>query len=148
MFSPRILRLMIAAGLLATGGVRAESPVVAGDYSIYYSTVNAEALDPEIAALHGILRSRLSGLLNVTVVKRQADGRGQNVQARVEATARSGSGPVSYIPMREIRVGEGISYIGQFPIEDLQIVDFAIQVTPPGGAEPSAIELREQFFID
>lgn len=143
-----ILKLMIAAGLLAAQGARAESPVVTGDYSIYYSTVNAEALDPEIAATHGIQRSKRTGLLNVTVVKRQADGGGQNVPARVEATARTGSGPASQIAMREIRVGEGLSYIGQFPVEDLQIVDFTIQVTPPGGAESAVIELQEQFFTD
>jgi hypothetical protein len=50
--------------------------------------------------------------------------------------------------MREIRVGDGVSYLGQFPIQDEQIIDFAIQVKPPGAEQMTTIELREQFFTD
>ncbi|RKT44213.1 DUF4426 domain-containing protein [Thiocapsa rosea] len=147
MIIQRTLGILIAAGLLAAHTASAEGPVMAGEYSIYANAMTAETLNPEIATLYRIQRSKLNGILTVSVVKPNPEGTPANVPARVEATARTGDTPASVIPMREIRVGEGVSYVGQFPIANLQIVDFAIQVTPPGG-EPTAIELQQQFFID
>jgi hypothetical protein len=148
MIVQRTLGILIAAGLLAANAAWAEGPVTAGDYSIYANAMTAETLNPEIANLYRIQRSKLNGVLTVSVVKPHPDGTRENVPARVEATARTGDGPAGMIPMREIRVGEGVSYVGQFPIANLQIVDFEIQVTPPGGGEPAAIELQQQFFTD
>jgi len=144
----QILGVVIGTALLVTQGAWAQSPAVTGDYSIYYNSLTAATLDPEIAKTHGIQRSKLNGLLNVTVVRAQTEGKRQNLPARVEATARTGDGPATSLAMREIRVGDGVSYIGQFPIQNLQIIDFAIQVTPPGASEPTMIELQEQFFTD
>jgi hypothetical protein len=144
----QILGVVFGTALLVTQGASAQSPVVTGDYSIFYNTLTSVTLDPEIAAKHGIQRSKLNGLLNVTVVRGQAEGKRQNVPARVEATARTGDAPATSLAMREIRVGDGVSYIGQFPIQNLQIIDFTIQVTPPGAGEPTVIELQEQFFTD
>lgn len=148
MVMQRVLGSLIAAGLLVTPAAWAESPVTAGDYQIYYNTSTAATLDPEIAKTHGIQRSKLNGLLNVTVLKSAADGQRENVPARVETAVRTGEGPTSPIAMREIRVGDGVSYLGQFPIQDEQIIDFAIQVKPPGAEQMTTIELREQFFTD
>jgi hypothetical protein len=148
MIIQRTLGILIAAGCSPLKAPWAEGPVVAGDYSIYANAMTAETLDPEIANLYRIQRSKLNGILTVTVVKPNPDGTPANVPARIEATARTGDTPASAIPMREIRVGEGVSYVGQFPIANLQIVDFEIQVTPPGAAEPAAIELQQQFFTD
>ncbi|WP_296704459.1 DUF4426 domain-containing protein [Thiocapsa sp. UBA6158] len=147
MIIQRTFGILIAAGLLTAQSAWAEGPVTAGDCSIYANAMTAETLNPEIANLYRIQRSKLNGVLSVSVVKPHPDGTRENVPAQVEATARTGDGPAGMIPMREISVGEGVSYIGQFPIADLQIVDFAIQVTPPGG-EPAAIELQQQFFTD
>ena len=147
MIIQRTLGILIAAGLLAAQSVWAEGPVTAGDYSIFANAMTTETLNPEIANLYRIQRSKLNGVLTVSVVKPHPDGTRENVPARVEATARTGDLPASVIPMREIRVGEGVSYVGQFPIANLQTVDFEIQVTPPGG-EPEAIELQQQFFTD
>lgn len=148
MLIQRTLGTLIVAGVLAAQNAWAEGPVTAGDYSIYANAMTAETLNPEIANLYRIQRSKLNGVLTVSVVKPHPDGTRANVPARVEATARTGDVPASVIPMREIRVGEGVSYVGQFPIADLQIVDFEIQVTPPGAGEPAAIELQQQFFTD
>jgi hypothetical protein len=148
MFIQRTLGILIASGLLTAQSAWAEGPVTVGAYSIYANAMTAETLNPEIANLYRIQRSKLNGVLTVSVVKPHPDGTRENVPARVEATARTGDGPAGMIPMREIRVGEGVSYVGQFPIADLQIVDFEIQVTPPGAGEPAAVELQQQFFTD
>ncbi len=148
MLIQRTFGVIIAAGLLFAPNAQAEGPVVAGDYSIFYNAMRAEMLDPGIASLYQIQRSKLNGVLSVTVVKLSPEGVRQNMPARVEASARSGDGPAGMIPMREIRVGDGFSYVGQFPIANQQIVDFAIQVTPPGNTQPTAIELQQQFFTD
>ncbi|NCA70173.1 MAG: DUF4426 domain-containing protein [Sphingobacteriia bacterium] len=140
--------LVLAAALLATQVAGADSPLVVGEYSIYYNTNSAATLDPKIAEAHGIQRSKLNGLLNVTVLRTADPGQPRHVIAQVESTARSGDGPASPIGMREIRVGEAVSYLGQFPIQDQQVIDFAIQVKPAGVTEPMRIDLREQFFTD
>jgi hypothetical protein len=148
MIIQRITAALFAAGLFATPGVWAQGPIVTGDYSIYYSAITSETLDPDVAKVYGIQRSNRAGLLNVSVMKTQPDGPSRNVPAQVEASGRTGQGPKGLIAMREIRVGDGISYVGQFPIENEQIVDFEIQVTPPAAPEPTMIELQEQFFVD
>lgn len=153
MFVQHLPRGLALAGLLAltslmTSAAWGASPVVSGDYSIYFNANTAANLDPGIARQHGLERSKFIGLLNVTVLRQQSSGLPTNVPARVDASARTGSAETKTLAMREIRVGQTLSYIGQFPIHDQVTIDFVIEVKPAGETETTRIELSEQFFVD
>jgi hypothetical protein len=148
MFIHRIIGAALTAALFVPQGAWAQGPVVVGNYTIYSSAIPARILDPEVAKVYGIQPSKRGGLLNVSVREAMPDGASRSVPAQVQASGRTGQGPKGLIAMREIRVGEGISYVGQFPVEDEQIIDFEIQVTPPGAPQSTVVELQEQFFVD
>ena len=50
------------------------------------------------------------------------------------------------IPMRELREQDAIYYIGEFPVQDQQTLDFAISVTPEGTAKTIEAHMSQQFF--
>ena len=52
------------------------------------------------------------------------------------------------LQLREIREGDAIYYIGEFPIVDRETIRFSLQVTPDGRETPVSAELSQQFFID
>ena len=135
-------------GLLTTVGAVAETSTRVGEYTIHHTAMTTDTLDPEVAKANGILRSKFRGMLNVTVIKNQSDTRGHSTVARVEVNASEPNGLTSRIPMREIKMQDDVYYIGEFPVKNLQILNFDIQVTPAKTAETHHVHLEQQFFIE
>ena len=48
--------------------------------------------------------------------------------------------------MRELKEQEAIYYIGEFPVQDQETLEFAIEATPAGAAKGLKAKTRQQFF--
>ena len=64
----------------------AEQKAVYGDYEIHYVAIPTTLLQPDIAKAYGLVRSKTSGMLNVSVLKHQADGSTRPLAAFVRGT--------------------------------------------------------------
>ena len=142
----KLLSVVVAA-LCLLGTAVAEQAVDYGDYRIHYSAFNASMLHPDVAQTHRLPRSRYRGILNITVQK-QGDGGWEAVPASVTARAVNPAHQTRSFPMRELRDGRSVYYLGSFPISNSEMLDFDVQVTPRGEPQPLAVRFRQQFFID
>lgn len=124
----------------------AENSTKVGGYTIHHNALTTDLLTPEIANAYHIRRSSNRGMLNVSVVKDVPDTTGRPVRAWVSAKAQNLRGQVRYIPMREIREGEAIYYIGHFLVEHRENINFEIKVTPDGQRAPYIVRMDHQFF--
>lgn len=141
-FAPWLLGICLLAPLSAT----ADNSTAADGYVVHHNAFTADTLDPAIAQRYGIQRSKQRGVINVTVVKEKAGTTGTPVAARVEVSATSLSGQKLRVPMRELKEQEAIYYIGEFPVQDQETLEFAIEATPAGAAKGLKAKTRQQFF--
>ena len=126
----------------------AENSTRADGYTIHHNALPTATLTPEIAKSYNIVRSRYRGLLNVSVIKDQPGTTGTPVSARIEASAVNLAGQLRNLNLREIREGDAIYYLGEFPVSDGEVLRFSLLVTPAGESRPIQAKLSQQFFID
>jgi len=119
-----------------------------GAYTVHYSAMNTSQLTPEIARAYGIQRSSSLAMLNIAVLKKDGEGLQAPVSAGVKASARNLTGQWREIPLREIREGDAIYYIGEFRVNNMETFDFTVQVTPAGENRPLEVRFRQQFFTE
>jgi len=143
-YAPVLLALLLLAPLCAV----AENSTTAGGYTIHHNAFITSNLTPEVAKAYGILRSKFRGMLNVSVIKEAEGTTGTPVPAQVAVETVLLTGQQTPLPMREIKEQEAVYYVGEFPVQNNEIVNFRIEVSPEGAGEPFIIKMEEQFFTD
>ena len=121
------------------------------DSTVSSSSPNAlptATLTPDIASTYGIVRSKYRGMLNVAVIKDVPGTTGQPVTATVKVKASNLLGKTRDVSMREVREGDAIYYIGEFPIHDRETLNFQLEVTPSDTQRPIKATLTQEFYID
>jgi hypothetical protein len=143
------LLALVCGALLVTGlSAKAENSTATGGYVIHHNAFTTDTLNPQVASSYGIRRSKERAMLNVSVIRGEQGKLGKAVPAKVNATARNLIGQQRDIPLREIREGEAIYYIGDFPVAHKEKLDFFLQVTPEGESQPLKAQLQQQFYTD
>lgn len=119
-----------------------------GPYRVHYNAFNSTVIAPEVAQAYGLDRSRFRGILNITIQRRDGESPWPATQAAVDATASSLVGRVRNIDMHEIREGEAIYYIGEFPVSNQEKLDFTVEVRPADSSERYSLDFSQRFFTD
>lgn len=120
------------------------------DYVVHYNALRTDLLPPQVAQGYGIQRSSSRALLNITVMKKGADGREDNaVAARIDVNAKNLTGQRREVELREIQDGDGaIYYVGELPVHNLETYQFKLEVLPEGETEPLLVDFRQQFYTE
>lgn len=135
--------LLLLALLLSSGRALAQQGQhAAGDYTVHYNALPSAFLTPEIARQYGVLRSRVRGVLVVSVLRQ-----GSPVRVRVEAQAGAPGEPLQPLELRLVETNGTPSYIGSFAIASGESRQFRLRVEPPDDA-PIHIGFTRQFFDD
>lgn len=99
------------------------------DKSVKALTQSAESLrqavDPATARAHGIERGPDHAVLNAVMLQ---DGR--PVAAQVSATARTLTGRIEAVSMKEVGANGGVSYTGDYGIARGEVLYFTMRATP------------------
>jgi len=141
------LRSLCAAVALTAGGlVQADNSVEVGSYTVHYNAFTSDFLPPAMARNYEITRSGNRGVLNVSVIKKAEGTTGQSVTAQVLAGGARLTGQHFDIPMREIKDGDAIYYLGDFGVVEGENVKLKVEVTPPGEKQPYLIQFNQEFF--
>lgn len=117
-----------------------------GEIVVHYGALAADQLPAEAARAYGFERSAGRGLLTVAVQKN--DTAATSLAASVVASAITLSGHRIDIPMREVREGDSISYLGQFPVRSRDTLRFSLAVTPAGASTPLALSFSKDYVGD
>jgi len=115
-------------------------------YTIHHNVLTTDLLSPEIAKIYGIQRSPNRAMLNISVVQGRPGMVGMPVPAHVRATARTIMGQIREVPLREIREGNAVYYIGDFLVGHRELLRFDIEVIPPGARHPYHAHLSHEFW--
>lgn len=118
-----------------------------GNYEVHFNAVRTDALPQDIARAYGIQRSPNRVMLNVTVLRKEAEHAPRKpVEATVNVDAYNLNGQLKGIEMRRLSEGDAIYYIGEVTITGSEILVFDISVTPQGETMPLEAKLKREFF--
>lgn len=119
-----------------------------GEFQLHYNAVRTDMLTPEVARAYGIERSSNRVLLNVSLLRKNADGTTSAADGKVTATAYNLTGQTKGLTMRRITEGSSIYYIGEVGISGNEILVFDIDVVPPGENTRHTVQFKREFYAD
>lgn len=138
----------LVASLWLAASAWAEQSQQFGDYTIHYNAFNSTAIDAKAAAQFGLSRSRYTAMVNVAVLKRQADGSQKAVKAIISGSAANLMQQRQSLAFTPIEEGQAIYYIASFTFLDQQMMNLELQVQPDPNQSPATIKLSQPFYVD
>jgi hypothetical protein len=120
-----------------------------GNFELHYNAMRTDRLSQDVARAYGIQRSKNRVLLNITMLRKDADNAPRKpVEAQVSVDAYNLNGQLKDVQVRRINEGEAIYYIGEVAISGNEILVFDIKATPTGEATPLTAKFKREFFVD
>ena len=139
--------LALLGGLLLAGLVHAENATRAGGYTIHHNALTTDSLSPQVAQAYGIQRSTSRGMINVTVVRDKEGTAGTPVTAQIQLDAHNLIGQKrDDIRLREVREGNAVYYIADFPVANREHLTFDLDVIPQGETHALHARFDQEFF--
>lgn len=118
-----------------------------GNYEVHYNALRTDMLMPEIARSYGIQRSSSRVMLNVTILRKEADHAPRKpVDGTVQVDAYNLNGQLKNIEIRRLSEGDAIYYVGEVSISGQEILVFDITVTPTGETAPIKVKFKREFY--
>ncbi|WP_261843336.1 DUF4426 domain-containing protein [Aliamphritea ceti] len=126
----------------------AEQKITQGKYEVHYNAFNSTFLQPKVAQSYGIKRGKTRGLLNVSVLEKQADGSTKPVVAVLNGKATNLTSQVQPLEFRQIRETNALYYIAEYAFTDDQVLRFNVQVQPDPNSAAANIKFEQRFYAD
>lgn len=118
-----------------------------GDYIVYYNTLNANFITPEIAKKYQIQHGSHNGLLNVAVHRKNPNG-DKPVIARITGQANPSNGQPQPLSFQMINEGNYIYYLAEVIISNQSLMEFELRIAPNPTTPPIKLTFSHNFFID
>ncbi|MHB0974382.1 MAG: DUF4426 domain-containing protein [Thiobacillus sp.] len=137
------MKRLLAALCLCSVAVVAHAEIMQrfGQFEIHYNAMTTDELLPEVARAYKIERSKTRGLLTMSVLKKNKVGVPSPVPARISVYATNLTLQLASVPMREIKEGTAIYYLGEFRVAPPDTLKFTATVEVPG-------ELKQEMTFD
>ena len=113
----------------------------AGEHTIYATALSSLLIPPEVAQLHGIVRSAQRIVINVTVLRDS-----QPATATVTGSGTNLLGQQKKLDFAEIREQTAIYYLASLITNEKDRVRFELDVLPDGASETSSLEFERSYY--
>ena len=116
-----------------------------GNVEVHYNALTTDELLPEVARSYKIERSKTRGLLTIAVLKKNKMGVLVPSPASISVFATNLTQQLSQIPMREIKEGAAVYYLGEFRVAPPDTLTFNSTVEVKGDPKRE-VKFNQQFF--
>ena len=145
----RLLKTLVLLTALTSLPVSAQQSQDFGEFTVHYNALSSSLITPEVAKAYGIRRSDSRALINISVLKNNADKTTTAVTAKVTASGRNLTGQTRTVDMREINESDdAIYYLGELSVRNMETFDFTIEVLTEGQEKPFNVRFRQQFYTE
>jgi Domain of unknown function (DUF4426) len=118
------------------------------DYEVHYIALASTFLDEEVAKQYQLVRSRSLGLVNISVIKVDKDGRRQPVTASVQLAMSNELRQTQFLTIQQVIERPAIYYLAQLQYREGEILTFDATIYPAGGMEPLKLRFTQNFYHD
>ncbi|RDE18922.1 DUF4426 domain-containing protein [Motiliproteus coralliicola] len=139
-----IFTLLLA--MLLPGLTQAEQFEAVDHYQIHYNALGTTFLLPEVAEQYQIQRSKVRGLVNISVLDSRADN--SAVVAQVRGEIRNLVDQRQPLNFRQVREGDAIYYIAEFRFTDDERLFFELQVQPDPNGPSYPLNFEQHFYTE
>jgi hypothetical protein len=140
------IRIILCWLALLPGLSLAQQSETFGPFELYYSVVNTTFLDPKIATNYGITRGEKRAILNLAVRENLTNGsaaRAMVLRGRTWDLIQNQT-----LEFTEIREGDAIYYIAEFPFINEEWRFFEIDFRPAGADQTYSFQFKRQLYIN
>lgn len=140
-----LLRLCMLA-MMFPFAVQAEQARTFQDVEVHYNALSTNDLTAEVARSYKLTRSKGRGILTLSILKKNTMGAAYPIPAEIKVNAVTVYNQLLNIPMREVREGTAIYYLGEFWMSPPETLKFNISVKPEGSAQTNSFEYQQGFY--
>ncbi|KJY81440.1 hypothetical protein TW81_18455 [Vibrio galatheae] len=116
------------------------------DIEVHYSAFNSTFLTPQVARSYQLKRNGYSAILNISVLDNSQAGK-PAITAQISGNAKNLIGQMRELDFREIKEGDAIYYLAEFPISDEEQLTFNIDVSA-GNKGAGALKFSQKFYVE
>jgi hypothetical protein len=127
---------------------QAEQAKEFGDYTVHYSAFTTDNLTPSVARTYNIPRSKKRVLLNISVLKKTADGSSKPSRATIKGTTTNLIQQLRELSPREISEKGAIYYIAETPVDNAETLKYSLEITPEGETITYKFSFQQQFYTE
>lgn len=118
------------------------------EYEVHYIGFASTFLDADIAKQYQLVRSRALGVINISVIKVEADGRRKAVGAVVEIKMKNELQQAQFLPAQQVVEGKAIYYLAQLQYKQGELLFFDTTIYPEGRTEAIKFRFSQNFYHD
>ncbi|MGO2498230.1 MAG: DUF4426 domain-containing protein [Vibrio litoralis] len=113
---------------------------------VHYSAFNSAMLTPEVATQYKLKRNGYSAILNISVLDTSKLGK-PAVDAKVTGSSKNLIGQTKQLNFKQVKEGEAIYYLAEFPITNEEQLTFNINVDA-GNTGSGPISFTQKFYVE
>jgi len=147
------LSLYLFINVLALSSAQAEQKEVfdgpnGSEYEIHYMALASTFLDEKVAKQYDIVRSRSLGVVNISIIKVDADGTKKAVGGVVETKMSNDIQQQQFLSFQQVVEGSAIYYLAQLQFRPAELLTFDATVYPEGSVKPLKFRFTQNFYND
>ncbi|MFT5708978.1 MAG: hypothetical protein ACI9ES_003285, partial [Oceanospirillaceae bacterium] len=140
----RLFKIVLLS--LLTTNLMAEQVIETEQYLIHYNAFNSTAIDADAATKNQLVRSKFNAMLNIAVLKKNADGTTTPVRSINTGTVENLLGQQQSLKFATIAEGKAIYYIASFRFANEEQMNFNVQVQPNPNQAAIKLALSQKFY--
>ena len=129
---PAVLWSVALATALAAAPCQADEVAKVGDLELHCMAIPSLELTPEAAKAYNVERAAGRGVLAVTLVRLIRPGEATAVAGQIYAGALNRNNLIYTIPIREMRDGDQVYYLGEYRVEAPDTLRFLVNANVLG----------------
>lgn len=139
----KLFTLLVFIGLILPMSANAEQKKTLGSWDVHYITVSTTFLTPEIAKAYGIVRSKNTALVNISVLDKRSK-KAQDVT--ISGHARDLLGSQKQLEFKKVEEGEAIYYLATLSFDDQERYRFTIKMNQ--GNNHQTLKFEQKLYKD
>ncbi|MDN3378445.1 MULTISPECIES: DUF4426 domain-containing protein [unclassified Pseudoalteromonas] len=115
-----------------------------GPWQVHYIAFPSTFVQPKIAQAYGLERSNYKGIVNISILKNDADNTAQT--ASLTGTAKNLLGNKQALEFKEVIEGDSIYYLAQVKFTNEEILRFDIEIKQNNQFQK--LQFQQKFYVD
>lgn len=116
------------------------------DVEVHYSAFNSTFLTPQVARSYKLKRNGYSAILNISVLDNSQAGK-PAITADISGSAKNLIGQMRDLSFREVKEGDAIYYLAEFPVSEEERLTFNIDVNA-GIKGTGTLKFTQKFYVE
>jgi len=144
----RSLQLLLIVVQICMTGVKAEQKQEFGPYEVHYIALPTTILEPTVAQQMGLVRSKSSGFLNISVIKNLEDGSKKSVAAFIKGSIRNRVQQKRSLEFIRKYEGRAVYQLANFWYSQGEIMTFTLEIQADPNNPPFSIKFNQALYPD